>query len=614
MQQSKALVQPSIQSQSRQCLQLFETLSLLQDEKGLSDSTNFRDESARFLLWANNIGALLPSRQRNSLDSRLSNAQKMSSRIIEFLSDLAEALEDARLILTEAKPNRSTISPGQSSGSSTSELLETFGTTKDTVTSLMKTSIIIRDATPRDRYLQSSLSTKNPFVDSFDISHVAHKFPKLDLNERQWLKERLGKAITQRRQYLKYSRDHHNRFQEEEAPRSEGLSSDYISEYDGKPGQQASNTVKSLPVSTYAPTDASTLQISKLKPFEEVLNEGTENVSDTVSQTSYATSVHEDDDESKIYPPRLKEITNTFPFECPYCWNLQEIRNERSWRKHLFADLRPYVVDRIPAADCLLCDWESVLRQSNTAASPNETLVVTLDQFCRHVGSHMEQLALFALPRSIKDQGAEGDSNEAAAAADSDTSPLGTIGQRTLSWKSISSIEAAQDHAIPDLAVYENPKSSGETQPQAAPDLAVDKNPKSFADLTSSSTKKPSLYAWSSSNLTHKPMHGQAGFPMMRTQWIGGAYGQNCFKGKIYIHCGLVNGPNLEDNTCVIDMSEEKGIVSFLGQGPGPRENAAGVFCGFWHAFIVFGGRLPPTGDFDTTLYWLDPSICLGFS
>lgn len=97
MQQSKALSQPSIQSQSRICFELFDLLSQLQDEssrRGLSDSTNYGDEFARFLLWAKNIGALLPSGQRNSLDFRLRNAHKMTSRIVEFLTDLAEALED----------------------------------------------------------------------------------------------------------------------------------------------------------------------------------------------------------------------------------------------------------------------------------------------------------------------------------------------------------------------------------------------------------------------------------------------------------------------------------------------------------------------------------------
>ena len=40
----------------------------------------------------------LPSGQRNSLDFRLRDAHKMSSRIIEFLDDLAEALEDGQCL------------------------------------------------------------------------------------------------------------------------------------------------------------------------------------------------------------------------------------------------------------------------------------------------------------------------------------------------------------------------------------------------------------------------------------------------------------------------------------------------------------------------------------
>ena len=99
MQQAKALSQPSIQSQSRQCFELFESLSLLQyerDSSDFSDPTDYRDEFSRFLLWANNIGALLPSGQRNSLDFRLRSVQRVSSRIIEFLADLAEALEDGK--------------------------------------------------------------------------------------------------------------------------------------------------------------------------------------------------------------------------------------------------------------------------------------------------------------------------------------------------------------------------------------------------------------------------------------------------------------------------------------------------------------------------------------
>ena len=78
----------------------------------------------------------------------------------------------------------------------------------------MKASIVIRDATPRDRFTKAVTSAKYPFIDFFDISHVGHRFPKLDIDSREWLRIRLGRANTQRRQYLKYCREHHEKFHE----------------------------------------------------------------------------------------------------------------------------------------------------------------------------------------------------------------------------------------------------------------------------------------------------------------------------------------------------------------------------------------------------------------
>lgn len=204
---------------------------------------------------------------------------------------------------------------------------------KDAITSLMKTSIIIRQATSRDRYVKAGVSTKDPFIDTFDIAHVGHKFPKIDVEGRQWLKERLGKAITQRRQYLKYAREHHNKFQRTE--KDEGhlevkAHSDVLGAESRSPDQAA--TVKSLPASAFAPTDASTLQTSKLKPMGSAVKDELEDLSDTYSQTSFATSVNNSDGESRLQPPRLRDVTNTSPFECPYCWTLQEIKDERKWR------------------------------------------------------------------------------------------------------------------------------------------------------------------------------------------------------------------------------------------------------------------------------------------
>jgi hypothetical protein len=79
-------------------------------------------------------------------------------------------------------------------------------------------------------------------------------------------------------------------------------------------------------------------------------------------------------------------------------------------------------VDKLLPSACPFCDeWEDRLREINKHMSPDETLVVTPQQFRHHVGSHMEQLALFAIPRGYKEDGDAG-SSRAAPGHGSDTS------------------------------------------------------------------------------------------------------------------------------------------------------------------------------------------------
>jgi hypothetical protein len=55
-------------------------------------------------------------------------------------------------------------------------------------------------------------------------------------------------------------------------------------------------------------------------------------------------------------------------------------------------------------AECPFCtEWAEVLRTTNPIAE-TESLVVTHEQFMKHVGNHMVDLALFALPRNLGDE------------------------------------------------------------------------------------------------------------------------------------------------------------------------------------------------------------------
>jgi hypothetical protein len=67
------------------------------------------------------------------------------------------------------------------------------------------------------------------------------------------------------------------------------------------------------------------------------------------------------------------------------------------------------------ASDCPICDaWEPMLRRFNPTLTADDVLAVTPAQFQSHLGSHMQQLALFAIPRGYLE---EGEAEEASAAS-----------------------------------------------------------------------------------------------------------------------------------------------------------------------------------------------------
>jgi len=105
------------------------------------------------------------------------------------------------------------------------------------------------------------------------------------------------------------------------------------------PGQQASTNIDdqksviSKPASTLAPTFASTVIPAKLESGETMLKLGEEADDDAQSQTSYATSMADDDSENLLSVMRLEEVAQPGqPFECPYCWTIQKFSRHHTWR------------------------------------------------------------------------------------------------------------------------------------------------------------------------------------------------------------------------------------------------------------------------------------------
>lgn len=197
------------------------------------------------------------------------------------------------------------------------------------IANLFRFSSVIRNNIGRDRYAKAiaSAALRFPIDDHYDINHVRCKFPALESNGKGWLAVRLGKAITQRRKYIWYCRGHHATTVEGQQPPfpitqdmpTQGLRTKLA--VDGK-------SVQSKHLSTLAQTQASTL----LLPGDALLPE--DHLDDeNYSQTSYATSVEQDSRNHKLYVVPLATVSQGLTnFECPYCWQVLNIKSQKSWK------------------------------------------------------------------------------------------------------------------------------------------------------------------------------------------------------------------------------------------------------------------------------------------
>ena len=176
--------------------------------------SRYEDGRSRFQIWMSNLGAAHPAADRRSADHRLREAPEVVDRIVELLEELTEINSEVLEIVSGERSNRHIVeedSDTEISGpdSGQDELSELFLSTGDALTSLFKVSMLVKKATTRDRYARAASAKDKPYLIEFDIRHVADKYPKV--REQPWLLERLGTAITQRRQYLRYCRNHKNR-------------------------------------------------------------------------------------------------------------------------------------------------------------------------------------------------------------------------------------------------------------------------------------------------------------------------------------------------------------------------------------------------------------------
>ncbi|MCJ1247688.1 hypothetical protein MMC30_004903 [Trapelia coarctata] len=298
------------------CLKAFKLLSSALDDVDILDQFPLRKAieecNGRFRVWSGNIGAHQTG--KGSLDYRLRDASYIKTRVLRLLEDLTELLSDATSIVTGARQaledvvsdsdsseTESEFGDGSPQGQRPSEMHQILTEVSEVVNCLYRLSMSVRNPTGTRRYIKSA-HIDTSFYEPWDLKYVEQKFPSAKV----YLVERLGKAISRRRQYLKYRETHAAKI----AQRLDG---------------EGTATARSE-------TTASALldQSSRLEDSRSV-----------VSESSYATST------GSVQKPRMpsmpKEARAGLPFECPYCRTIEVVKDTHTWMKHVRKDLQPYM-------------------------------------------------------------------------------------------------------------------------------------------------------------------------------------------------------------------------------------------------------------------------------
>lgn len=483
------------------------------------------------MLWAGNLGAMRQPSSRLSLDQRLANAPEVHGLICRHLADICEAVDDlSGTILAGPGSKVKGDSPDDDDDDDTeisdpdmesdepfdeaSMILEVIA---EAISSLFRLGILVRKASPTDRFKRALQMSDTMFNDTFDIGYVREKHPKIRNSHQDWLPTRLGRLISKRRMFIKYSREHKARLEFDEPPPGD-LPERQAAQTERQSSKATTFHLDQLPPSALAP------------PAENEAGPEEEDVDEVMSVMSASTMSNT---LSVLKLPALADLSADGQFfECPICFTLQRFQREKAWRVHAFRDLKAYVCtaggsdqcngeyfgdrntwfehemqhhraqyactlchDQQPvsrdafvshvaechphltshqlkavedvsrhvpthfdANDCPFCDdWAEQIRQRadptgkrpvRPISSSNTTTMVSATRFKRHVALHQEQLAIFAVPRTVEggDKADEGGTDNSIATSDSVSAHHSIVAS--------SDSPGELDHSIPGHSIY----------------------------------------------------------------------------------------------------------------------------------------------------------------
>ncbi|KAJ5792142.1 uncharacterized protein N7503_008120 [Penicillium pulvis] len=334
--------------------------------------TRWLDELGRLRIWAGNTGAL--QCDQLSLDYRLRDASHLKNEISRILQRVLQVVRNLSDLLNEPEDTLGDEALLDPAGEVLNE--------EDLMTDAQMLHQSLHNAI--NLLNQLSLETRKPAdhdillnVSSKDVSlfepwaqqHVSRAFPNLD----EGTLHRLSAAMTKQRAVLQY------RLQKPRPSRGIDGSEPTLPEREATGSSQAGSLNQ--------------LQLPETFTFK--------------LQPPYPTSAFFIDHDSVSIPSPPETSTYSSLFECPYCGSLMTIKDSEEWVCHIFEDLTPYAC---LSSDCTTpfklyesrSQWYHHICETHFVSNNNGTFNCPLCKeifgppvtFDRHVGEHLEQLAL----------------------------------------------------------------------------------------------------------------------------------------------------------------------------------------------------------------------------
>ena len=406
----------SISESVIQCLKIFSVIVPRIRQQATTNRGSIRhalweDEQGRLRLWAANIGAHQTG--QSALDYRLRDASHIKQQVVNILTKLKKDLGEAEEVSSEYVSSKESdrLDDSFEDEGPEAELHQLHQMIVSSITCLFQMSMLVRKPARHD-FLRLPESREVSAFKPWDQAHVRDKYPKAQAD----IVERLGIAMTTRRHYLRYRQRHR-------AKLSKGLG--IAQAVCGSASEDASIVMSE--------TIASDMNDLLLEVDDAQSKTG-------ISQTSYASSMINKGSIRVPIPP--KESADGAPFECPYCFLLISVTGSLSWHQHVFHDLQPYVctVSGCSTPQALYStrkEWFRHLRRSHPKSwrsgigeshiteildddpPSNSGFCALCDHECRserhlvrHLAGHLQEVALFILPRTDGDSDAGNISDE----------------------------------------------------------------------------------------------------------------------------------------------------------------------------------------------------------